>query len=124
MYVAIDDTYGPEIETGSEFVTGRRRTHVAVVFPDSDVDYIRQQIRECLAEIKQSMGVLADELHFVDIYNRKKPWDQLPDGMNLTLFEVFSSIYAHYRWPVIIQTIDDRTLRDHGIEKIRAKIDG
>lgn len=40
MHIAIDDTYGPTVETNSSYVTGDRRTHVAVVFPDDgDVEH-------------------------------------------------------------------------------------
>ncbi|NIC42212.1 hypothetical protein [Aquabacterium sp. A08] len=124
MHIAIDDTYGPEIATGSSFVTGDRRTHVAVVFPDEDVQDIRRQAAECLAEIAVLTGVVANEFHFVDIYNRKSPWDKLPDQANLRLFEFFASIYKHYRWPVLIQTIDTRTLGDHGIGGLAGIIDG
>tara|TARA_B110001469_G_C9585049_1_gene290211 strand:- start:132 stop:923 length:792 start_codon:yes stop_codon:yes gene_type:complete len=124
MHVAVDDTYGPEFETASAFVTGRRRSHVAVIFPDSDVPYIREQINACLKEVRDSMGIDVNEFHFVDIFNRKPPWDDLSEGINLKLFEAFASIYSRYRWPVVIMTIDDRTLIDHGIEKIKAKIDG
>lgn len=124
MHIAIDDTYGPEIETESEFVSGQRRTHVAVVFEEHEVGNIRQQIQGCLEEVSHSMGVKADEFHFVDLYNRKPPWDRLEDQMNLRLFEFFAHIYSQYRWPVIIQTIDDRTLKDHGIKTVRAEVDG
>lgn len=124
MHIAIDDTYGPEIKTTSSFVTGGRRTHVAVVFPDDDVQEIRTQAAECLDEINKLTGVAAKEFHFVDIYNRKSPWDNLPERANLRLFEVFATIYSHYRWPVLIQTIDTRTLSDHGIEKFGGKIGG
>lgn len=124
MHIAIDDTYGPEIQTESEFVSGKRRTHVAVAFEDHEVGYIRQQIEGCLEEVRHSMGVMADEFHFVDIYNRKSPWDRLEDQVNLGLFEFFANIYSKYRWPVIIQTIDDRTLKDHGIRELRANVDG
>ena len=124
MHIAIDDTYGPEVETESEFVSGQRRTHVAVAFEEHEVVNIRQQIEGCLEEVGHSMGVEADEFHFVDIYNRNSPWDRLGDHMNLRLFEFFANIYSQYRWPVIIQTIDDRTLKDHGIQAIRAEVDG
>ncbi|CAH1387973.1 DUF3800 domain-containing protein [Candidatus Nitrotoga sp. M5] len=113
MHIAIDDTYGPENDTESKFVTGKRRTHVAVVFPDEDAGYIREQITNCLDEIEKQTGVLAKEFHFVDIYNRNNPWNKLPEQMNLMLFEFFADIYARYRWPVYIQTIDDRTIADH-----------
>jgi hypothetical protein len=124
MHIAIDDTYGPENWAGSCFVTGDRRTHVAVVFPDEEVQYIRKQAAECLAEIENLTGVAAKEFHFVDIYNRKSPWDKLPDQANLRLFEFFASIYRYYKWPVFIQTIDTRTLGDYGICGLVGKIEG
>lgn len=124
MHIAIDDTYGPEIQTQSRNVSGERRTHVAVIFNDEDVQDFREQIRGCLEEICKQISNKVTEFHFADIYNRKHPWDELPDGVNLKLFEFFSYIYSRYRWPVIIQTIDSRTLRDHGIEKFVGKIEG
>jgi hypothetical protein len=117
MHIAIDDTYGPEIETNSVFVTGSRRTHVAVLFPDEDAQEIRHQLTQCLDQVSVLTGVSAKEFHFVDIYNRKSPWDKFQDGKNLRIFEFFASIYRHYKWPIFIQTIDARTLRDHGIER-------
>ncbi len=124
MHIAIDDTYGPEVETESEFVSGKRRTHVAIAFEGHEVDNIRQQIEGCLEEVDRSMGVKADEFHFVDIYNRKSPWDRLEDQMNLRIFEFFANIYFQYRWPVIIQTIDERTLKDYGTQALHGEIDG
>lgn len=124
MHIAIDDTYGPGIDTKSSFVTGGRRTHVAVVFPDEEVQDIRKQMVECLGEIFELTGVKIQEFHFVDIYNRKSPWDSLPKNANLGLFEFFASIYKKYHWPVLIKTIDDRTLRDHNLKAFGGKIDG
>jgi hypothetical protein len=123
MYIAIDDTYGPEVDTGSEFVTGRRRTYVAVIFRDAFVQLYRDQIVECIDEIKQAFGLDLKEFHFVDIYNRKSPLDKLPAQGNLGVFKAFAEIYQNYRWPVIIQTVDDRTFRDHGIESFAGHIE-
>lgn len=124
MYIAIDDTYGPAGKTDSAFVTGGRRTHVAVMFSDSEADDVRAQLNECLREVQDLTGVDASEFHFVDIYNRNPPWDALPAEANLRLFAAFAEIYRANRWPVVVQTIDHRTLRDHGIEKMMGKIDG
>ncbi|WP_299872814.1 hypothetical protein [uncultured Cocleimonas sp.] len=123
MHIAIDDTYGPENDTGSKFITGKRRTHVAVVFPDEDVNNIREQITNCLDYIEKQTGVLSKEFHFVDIYNRKEPWNKLPEHMNLIFFEFFADIYIRYRWPVYIQTIDDRTIDDHNFSQLPKKIE-
>ncbi len=122
MHIAIDDTYGPTISTSSEYVTGNRRTHIGVGFPDKDVDYIREQITNCLNCIKDELSIDSKEFHFVEIYNRKNPWDKLPDKANLAIFDFFAKIYTEYKWKVFIQTIDNRTLRDHGIEKIEGTI--
>lgn len=57
------------------------------------------------------------EFHFVDIYNGFGNWKPFKeDKRNLRLIEAFGNIYSSYRWPVMVQTIDDRTLRDHGIQ--------
>ncbi|MEZ8883948.1 DUF3800 domain-containing protein [Vibrio sp. 10N.222.54.F6] len=122
MHIAIDDTYGPNASTNSKFVTGNRRTNVGIVFPDDEVDYIRDQIKDCLRFIKEEFSVESEEFHFVEIYNRKSPWDKLPDHANLGVLEAFAEIYTKYKWKVFIQTIDDRTLRDHGIVTVKGKV--
>lgn len=124
MHIAIDDTYGPKIGQSSKFVTGDRRTHVAVLFKDSEVEYIREQINDCLLEVSKEIGKEVKEFHFVDIYNRKEPWNNLPDEYNLDIIELFADIYKTYKWEVLIQTIDNHTILEHGIEFVSGKIDG
>src|SRR2546428_6282878 len=114
MHIAIDDTYGPDTATGSRYVTNQRRTHVAVIFPDEEVEQYRTQIRGCLEEVGALASKDLREFHFSKIYNRASPWNELAEGTNLRLMEVFAFIYEQYHWPVEIQTIDDRTLQDHG----------
>ena len=115
MHVVIDDTYGPDIDTHSIFVTGKRRTHVAVLFNDSIVDEYRFQLKQCIRSLQEFIEQPIVELHFIDIYNRNEPWDQLPEEANLDIFQAFAEIYAMYNWPVIVKTHDDRTLKDHGV---------
>ena len=122
MHIAIDDTYG-SVGSKSRHVTENRRTHVAIIFPDEEADYIREQITNCLSLIKKDTGVNAKEFHFVDIYNCNAPWDKLPKKMNLMIFNFFAEIYSKYKWPVFIQTIDDRTLSDHDFSKLTGNID-
>jgi len=65
------------------------------------------------------------EFHFVDIYNGFGNWKPFKeDKRNLRLIEAFGNIYSSYRWPVMVQTIDDRTLRDHGIQGFEGVFDG
>ncbi|MEV4935091.1 hypothetical protein MRBLMA1_003689 [Sphingobium sp. LMA1-1-1.1] len=115
MHIAIDDTYGPEDAKPSKYVTGKRRTYVAVEFPDAQVHEVRESVRACLSELPTLLGVSPAEFHFVDIYNRYGVWEQAPKGANLQLFEFFAEIYRRYRWRVHIQTVDERTLADHDL---------
>jgi hypothetical protein len=113
LHIAIDDTYGPVGTTDSIYVTGARRTHVAVVFGDHEVDHVRQEIKECLCSMTELIPTAPAEFHFVDIYNRREPWNQLPERANLGIFAAFAEIYSHYRWKVFLQTIDDQIFTDH-----------
>jgi hypothetical protein len=125
VHVAIDDTYGPTGPTRSKYVTGARRTHVAVLFEDNEVAEVRGQLRDCLGYMGELLPRAPKEFHFVDIYNGYGEWKPFKqDGRNLALIEAFGSIYATYRWPVIVQTVDDRTLRGHGIEGFKGVADG
>ena len=116
LHIAIDDTYGPAGKTDSKYVTGDRRTHVAVVFDDADVDDIRRQAKDSLAYMAELLPNAPAEFHFVDIYNRKPPWNDLPERANLGVFAAFANIYSHYRWKVFLQTVDDHTF--HGRPEI------
>lgn len=127
MHIAIDDTYGLAGNDNSKYVTRNRRTHLAVVFPDDQIDYIREEMRNSLDAFQKVSGTVAEEFHFVEIYNRTGSWKALKDsnsGLNIRIFEFFAEIYSQYQWPVLIQTVDDRTLNDHGIEYIDLKIEG
>lgn len=116
MHVAIDDTYGPEGIIPTKYVTGARRTYVAVEFPDEQVDYIRQNVRNCLGWLEGKLGSPLSELHFSDIYNRRGPWKSWRNGENLRVVSFFAEIYRLHRWRVHIQTVDDRTFADHSID--------
>jgi hypothetical protein len=125
VHIAIDDTYGPTGPSKSNYVTGARRTHVAVMFEDDEVGEVRQQLRNCLDYMGELLPRAPKEFHFVDVYNGYGDWEPFKeDGRNLRLIEAFGNIYANYRWPVMVQTIDDRTLRDHGIEGFKGVLDG
>ena len=102
----------------------RVEVYVPDLFPDEEVEEYRSQIRACLEEVGILASKVPREFHFSKIYNRASPWNELPDGTNLRLMEFFAFIYEQYHWPVVIQTIDDRTLQEHGIEKLIGRIDG
>lgn len=123
MHFAIDDTYGPGVPTLSNYVTEERRTHVGVVFQDTEVDFVREQVRNCLHGASELLSTDVSEFHFVDIFNRKPPWDRLPLGANLRIFEGFCEIYRLYRWPVILSTVDKRTLTDQPIMETWGRVD-
>jgi hypothetical protein len=108
MHIASDDTYGPIGATRSKYVTGARRTHVVVMFDDDEVVEVRQQVRDCLDYIGEVLPRAPKEFHFVEIYNACGDWKPFKkNGRNLLLIEAFCNIYAKYRWPVILQTVDE-----------------
>ncbi len=112
MHISIDDTYGGG-EGNSIYVTDTRRTHVAVLFNDDEVPHIREQIRSCLSQVSEIVGFNISEFHFADIYNRKNDWCGVDGKFTLSIFKFFSDIYRHYKWRVVVQTIDNRTFDDH-----------
>jgi len=124
MHIAIDDTYGPNIIGKSKYVTGSRRSHVAVFFPDNEVDEIRTQLRSMLEYVESELSIQAEEFHFTDIYNRRGVWANCKQGENIAVFQTFAQIYSQYKWKIEIQTIDDRTFSDHGIKGFDEEIDG
>lgn len=124
MYIAIDDTYSSTIPQCSKYITDQRRTHVAVVFNDSEVNHIRKQINDLLEEVSNDIGKVVKEFHFVDIYNQNGVWSGLSDEYNLDIIECFATIYKKYKWPVHIQSIDEHTFKEHGIVEIQGKLDG
>ncbi len=113
MHIAIDDTYGPIGTTTSAYVTGARRTHVAVIFRDDEVSHIRELVGRCLSDFTSLLPSSPPEFHFTDIYNRKGIWKNLEGGANLRIFEAFADIYRQHPWKVFTQTIDNRTVADH-----------
>lgn len=116
MHLIIDDTYGPQQKTQSRYVTGNRRTHIAIAIEDSTVDYCREQLLNCVKFISDKFNINVDEFHFSDILNRRGVWEKLDNGVNLALIHGFASIYKNYKWPILIQTVDDRTFHDHNIQ--------
>lgn len=126
MYIAIDDTYGTAGDNTSQYVTSDRRTNLAVIFPDTEVKYIREQIRSCLVDISVKYEIAANEFHFYEIYNRTGDWTTLMDkhqNLGVAIFETFAKIYSIYKWPVFLQTVDDRTFRDIGTPKLVGSIE-
>lgn len=115
VHVAIDDTYGSGDADRTKYVTRDRRTYVAVEFPDSQAEGLREGVRLLLQDLPARAGVTADEFHFTDIYNRRGPWKNCSEGSNLEVFSEFANLYREFQWTVYIQTVDDRTLADHGV---------
>ncbi|HEX4548953.1 hypothetical protein [Pseudomonas sp.] len=124
MHLVIDDTYSSGGVSLSKYVTGDRRTHIAVAIPDNEVSNLRMEMQECLKIVTDELKVKANEFHFVDIYNRNGPWSHLVKMENLRIFEFFAEIYNHYKWKVHIQTIDDQTFEDHPAIKAEGVVDG
>lgn len=121
MHIAIDDTYGPENTLQSRYTTGQRRTSVGIVFEDSKVEHICQNIRECLKYIRDELGIKAKEFHFTELFNRRGPWSEITDDTNIKIIEAFTEIYYENQWTVHVQTIDKYTLPDPSIKAFFAE---
>lgn len=124
MHIAIDDTYGPNVIGKSKYVTGSRRSHVAVFFPNNAVDEIRAQLRSMLEYVESELAIPAKEFHFTDIYNRRGVWANCEQRENIAIFQTFAHIYSQNKWKIEILTVDDRTLNDHKIKWFDGEIDG
>lgn len=115
MFIAIDDTYSDPSSPSSTYVTANRRTHVAVIFSDEDAEDVRNQLPACFTEINEQFKMNVSEFHFKDVMNKKNEWKKLPKQKRLAVFAFFAFLYNHYKWEVLIQTVDERTKKDIGI---------
>ena len=113
MKIAIDDTYGPVTGTSSALVTTARRTHVAVVFSDEEAKIASEIILRLLTHASKRLHSTIRELHFADIYNKSGAWKNCPGKYNLAIMKYLMITYSKYKWRVLLQTIDERTMRDH-----------
>jgi len=105
-------------------VTAKRRSHVAVLFPNDDALRMRVALEELLDEVATYLGEKPREFHFADIYNKRGVWAKLEGPQNLGLFELFAELYGTHRWPVLIQTVDDYTVSDHPEIVALPQVDG
>ncbi|BEN66668.1 hypothetical protein SMKC072_44900 [Serratia marcescens] len=127
MNIAIDDTYGTAGNDSSTYVTKNRRTHVAVIVDDEFVNPLRKSIADYLQELNLNLGIQAKEFHFTDIYNRKRDWECLSVNnftTNMLIFQRFATIAIKFNIKFVIQTIDDRTIKDHGNELMKLSLPG
>lgn len=127
MHIAIDDTYGTAGNDNSVYVTKNRRTHVAVIVDDEFVNPLRKSIVDYLQELNINLGIQAKEFHFTDIYNRQREWKCLiAENLitNMLIFQHFAVLAVKFNIKIVIQTIDDRTINDHGNELIKLNLPG
>lgn len=120
--VYIDDTASASQTTNSKYLTEDRRTYVAVIFTEEERKEADEQLKGCIEEI--NIQFAADEFHFTDIYSGTKKFKGIDIDIRLSLFRVFVYIYNQYRWPIIIQTVNDRTLLEHGIRMVDIRAEG
>ncbi|NIF47860.1 MULTISPECIES: DUF3800 domain-containing protein [Enterobacteriaceae] len=127
MHIAIDDTYGTAGNGNSVYVTKNRRTHVAVIVDDEFVNPLRKSIIDYLQELNVNLGIKAKEFHFTDIYNRQRDWKCLTTNdsiTNMLIFQRFAVFAVKFNIKFVIQTVDDRTIKDHGGKLINLNLPG
>lgn len=87
------------------------------------MEAVRNDLITYLHTINTSFGLSAEEFHFVEIMNKKKLWANLPQEQIFPILSKFVQIYNSHKWPVLVQTVDHRTLGDHQIT-IQGSLDG
>lgn len=118
MHIAIDDTYGTAGGNTSLYVTDSRRTYVAIIIEDDFVDSLRSEIISYKNELEKNLNISINEFHFVDIYNRARAWKNVFNESNMNnmdIFNHFATLSISHKIKILIQTIDERTIKDHGL---------
>lgn len=63
----------------------------------------------------------ATEFHFSDIYQNRGEFKGMDLNTRLNLFKFMAYIFAHYKFPILVQTFDPSNLRD--LQKMGANLD-
>lgn len=106
--VFIDDTGSPGNKAVPRYLHPDRKSWVAVIVEPHVVPGVLEGMADCVTELARLPGV--SEFHAADIYSGKGPYRQMPLEARLTIFEAVARVFASYRIPVLVQTLDPATL--------------
>ena len=108
--VFIDDTGSPGLPDTPAHLHAGRKSWVAVVVPKEQIGEVWRQFPRVLSELGKTVG--ATELHFTDIYMRSREFRDVPLATRLGVFRFMAYMFATYRFPVFVQTLDPGSLAD------------
>ena len=109
--VFIDDTGTPGQVSKSQHLHPNRKTWVAVCMTAEQAVKANNLLAEVSKKIFQKFG--ADELHFVDIWNRNGKYATISDEDRLFFFESFGKFFESEQYPILVQTFSPDTINDH-----------
>ena len=107
--IFVDDTGSPGL-THSSHLHPERKSWVAVVIPPNSSKEVLEQMPGAIEELRISTG--AKEFHFADIYAGRKDFEGVDLQLRLALFRFMAHMFAVYKFPVIVQTIDPINVAD------------
>lgn len=108
--VLIDDSGTPGQRAVSGYLHPERKTWVGVIVYPDQIAEVGEKISKKCEEVEKITG--ATELHFTDIYGGKKGYRKAEDGLRMELFLWMRSLFDLYQFPVIVQTLDPKTLSE------------
>src|SRR6266496_3747060 len=103
--VYIDDTGISNQKTKSRFCNPTRKSFVAVIFDKNEKYEAEYQIKDCIDNVLKELNV--NEFHSSDIYQGQKQYKHISKETRFGILKALSVIYKHYKWPIIIQTVDN-----------------
>ena len=108
--VFVDDTGSPGLSDTPTHLHPGRKSWVAVVVPKEQIGEVWRQFPRALSQLGRTVG--ATEFHFTDIYMRRREFRDVPLATRLGVFRFMAHIFATYRFPVFVQTLDPDSLDD------------
>lgn len=108
--VCIDDAGTPGQIAGSTYLHPDRKSWVAVLATPSQAAEMRQQLPGVLDELRALTG--ATELHFTEIYRGSGQFKGVDLRVRLAIFDFMRHIFISQMFPVIVQTLDPRSLAE------------
>ena len=108
--IFVDDTGSPGLEHTPPHLHPDRKSWVAVAVPKQQIGEVWRQFPRALSQLEGLLGTT--EFHFTDIYMRRREFRDVPLATRLGVFRFMAHIFATYRFPVFVQTLDPGSLND------------
>lgn len=117
--VVIDDTGTPGQESGSKYLHATRKTWVAVLLTPAQFSVASSELPRALQTLEKLCG--GREFHMTDIYRGHKTFKGVSPEQRLGAIEFLAHIFYMYRYPILVQTLDDIEARKFSDQIIDTK---